>query len=440
LNKQSKTDDAQHRNEKTLYDFSGQEYQYVNIPKVDTSFILDHKDLYSMYKNEGYDFDTPGFLKYRRESDKVVSYLVKEFELRKNAEQMKRARTSKTGELNMSKIFSYKFNDDIFKKTTIINGGKSHGLVMFLDWSGSMADHIGNTMKQLYNLAFFCKKVNIPFEVYSFIERPYQAKEFKQDCKKDDLVLSKFGLANILSSRMNSSEMTFACSALYCLSGLRGRYSHQPYWLTMQGTPLNETIIAAMEIVPQFQKKYKLQNVNTVFLTDGEGHRLSQVFLSSNYYDTNRFEYGKSTHVVLRDPVTKQQESYQVDFSSINQTKALIKLLKSRTNSNVIGFYIANGREFGRRMFDFYPETKGDYLKQDKIKEGFRKEKFLVVENSGFDEYYILRTNGLDTDENNKFDEVETSTTKGLVSAFSKYSGSKINNRVILNRFINLIT
>jgi hypothetical protein len=438
----SETNEALHRNEKKIYDKSGSEYYYVNIPKVDTDFILGYKDLYQRYKKDGFDTNTKQYLKYRRESEKVVSYLVKEFELRKNADQLKRANISKTGDLNMAKIFSYQFSEDIFKKVTVVPGGKSHGLVMFLDWSGSMVDHIANTMKQLVNLTMFCKKVNIPFEVYSFIEHPATDKEFRQTAKRGDLVLSKFGLANILSSRMSSSELTFAYSALFSLSGIGGRPATQPYWMAMSGTPLNEAVVAAMDIVPEFQKKYRLQNVNTVFLTDGEGHRLSSKFMSESVHDTENYIYSRKEigKVVMCDPLTKHQESYELNYNSMNQTKALIKLLKLRTNSNVIGFYVANGHEFGRRIFDFFPECRNSYSKTEEKKEIFKKNKFLIAEDSGFDEYYILRTGGLDTDENNKFDTTEASTTRSLVSAFSKYAGSKVNNRVILNRFIDLIT
>jgi hypothetical protein len=61
---------------------------------------------------------------------------------------MKRTSIAKTGELNMSKIYSYVFNEDIFKKATVVAEGKSHGLVMFLDWSGSMSENINNTVNQ----------------------------------------------------------------------------------------------------------------------------------------------------------------------------------------------------------------------------------------------------------------------------------------------------
>ena len=39
---------------------------------------------------------------------------------------------------------------------------------MFLDWSGSMSPQLLDTLKQTYNLVWFCKKAGIPFRVYGF--------------------------------------------------------------------------------------------------------------------------------------------------------------------------------------------------------------------------------------------------------------------------------
>ena len=41
-------------------------------------------------------------------------------------------------------------------------------MMMLLDWSGSMSDVLFDTVKQLINLVEFCRKVNIPYEVYFF--------------------------------------------------------------------------------------------------------------------------------------------------------------------------------------------------------------------------------------------------------------------------------
>lgn len=434
------TDEAFRENESRLFEF-GEDYTYANIPKMEIDKVIyDYKPLWKRYKEEDdYLSVKPEiYLQIRRESNKVVSYLVKEFEMRKNADQLKRASTAKTGDLDMKKLFSYGFSEDIFKKVTVVPGGKSHGLVLFLDWSGSMTEHISNTMKQLLNLTLFCKKVNIPFEVYTFVEDIDSQFNYYVKPKKGDLAAKKFGLCNILSSRMSAAEFTYAGSALVsmCGCGPTGRKTRTPYWMTMSGTPLNEAVIAAMEIIPHFQKKYKLQIVNTVFLTDGEGAPLYEVYTDDEGHIEHHSRYNRK-NLVIRDPVTKEQEILRPNSISFNQTSALIRLLKKRTNSNIIGFYVLNVRELnGSAGNMFFP----DYNERYKVKEQFRKDKFFVVQNTGFDEYYLLRSNGLDTDEDATFEVKENATKRGIVSAFSKYAGNRINNRVILNRFINLIT
>jgi hypothetical protein len=106
-----------------------------------------------------------------------------------------------------------------------------------------------------------------------------------------------------------------------------------------------------MKIVPEFQKKYKLQVVNTVFLTDGEGIRLSNV-----YTERYESELGQHKTLILRDPVTKHQEIVE-DWSCQKNTAAYIKLLKDRTHCNILGFYVLSGREFGRAAYILLPSS-----------------------------------------------------------------------------------
>ena len=48
--------------------------------------------------------------------------------MKKAASAYARAATSKTGVLDCLKLHQYKFNDDIFKKITVLPDGKNHGL------------------------------------------------------------------------------------------------------------------------------------------------------------------------------------------------------------------------------------------------------------------------------------------------------------------------
>lgn len=445
----SHTDKSYRKNESKLFESSNKHFYYGNINDIDLKkAIVSYKQLWTDYKNDLAKYsmsgiDTAEFMKIRNDAKKVVGYLAKEFELRKNADQQKRASIAKTGELNLNKVYAYQFTEDIFKRMTVLPEGKSHGLVMFLDWSGSMSDHMENTVKQLINLVMFCKKVNIPYEVYAFTSE--HSDKYHVDFKEGDLDLHGFRLMNLLSSKMSASEFTYACSALVSCAKPRAA---KPHWMHLGGTPLYEGIISAMKIVPQFQKDYKLQIVNTVFLTDGDGNPVRNVMFSNldsngkpqrlSGYNNSDLDfgsaYGKDKVFVIRDPITKHEEKVYHSYGN-ELMNAYIKMLKVRTQCNIIGFYVLSGREFGRVANIFFPRSS-DHAK---LKSEFRKEKYKIVTNAGFDEYYLLRSEGLDTDDDTEFVVRENATTRGLVSAFSKYAGNRLSNRVVLNRFIGLI-
>lgn len=460
-NLKSFTDEAFKRNEQKLIDTKARGYTYLNIPDFDPkSITLDYKQFYAGYQKhanwlkENYSIADEAtishkeFKKMRTDTNKVVSYLVKEFELRKNADQLKRASTAKTGDLNLNKIFSYEFNEDIFKKVTVMPGGKSHGLVMFIDWSGSMHNHMHNTVKQLISLVMFCKKVNIPYEVFAFADHDVNIDgldKVRQNPVKDDLVIDNFKLLNIFSSRMTANEFMLAGAVMVAL-GNKTQYA--PEWMRLGSTPLNQAIISCFKLIPEFQKKYKLQTVNTVFLTDGEGDTLSCSYqqrsngtLTASIFNgyMNNF---KSAFV--RDPVTKHQEKIENTSSSRQQTEAFIKLLKQRTKCNILGFYMLSSREFASSASHFFRTSDVPY-NHDLVlskKNEFRKNKSVVSVSSGFDEYYFIRSESRIRNEDDE-DELEISpnaTAKSMANAFSKFTANKMNNRAVLNRFIGMIT
>ena len=150
--------------------------EYVTFPKFDMSKIITPNkalwekaeeywsEYYADRIEEGMDIfgEVDGnFIKFCNDTAKDVNYLVKEFECKKSASSYARSTTSRTGVLDTKKLHQYKISDDIFKKVTRTPDGKNHGLVFLLDWSGSMSGEIFDTVKQIINLAQFCKKVGI---------------------------------------------------------------------------------------------------------------------------------------------------------------------------------------------------------------------------------------------------------------------------------------
>ena len=181
---------------KALTDISEntRENAYIELPKVDLKQVIvdnkklhqgiteywiaeekdwkDHFGRYNGFENvnplDRFAHPDSKFVEFKKGAQKEVNYLVKEFECKKSADAYARASTARTGVLDTARLHTYKYSEDLFKKITVLPDGKNHGLVFILDWSGSMCHVILDTLKQLYNLLWFCKKVSIPFEVYAF--------------------------------------------------------------------------------------------------------------------------------------------------------------------------------------------------------------------------------------------------------------------------------
>lgn len=415
----SETEFSYKNNESRLFSATDDVYVYGNVPKFDTKLIVDYKQFIEhVSRNSTMTVDRYKYIDYRKESSKVVSYLVKEFELRKNADQMKRTAIAKTGDLNMNKVFSYNFSEDIFKKMSVVPQGKSHGLVMFIDWSGSMLSSIEKTVKQLMNLVFFCKKVNIPFEVYLFSDATPHKMLCNYDRAEGNIAFGDFSLINILSNRMSAKDLSFASSIMLSLSVKNDSRVNFPIILNMGSTPLNESVVAALEIVPEFQKRNNIQVVNTVFLTDGGSDYIHGVI-----------EDGKlkrdASHYVFCDPVTRAEEVWSVNEHNnvMDSTSCLIRLLKHRTNSHAIGFYVTGS-----------VHEVDSFCKHDTIQShNFKTKGSCVSKQTGFDDYFILNANKLDTDK--KYDKFDFS----VADNFIKNAKEKVDSRIVLNRFIELI-
>ena len=172
-----KTVDSLEESIKELASMDGFENVYTELPKINLdNIIVPNFEIHERCRKEWESYEERGcfaevdskYNEFKKSTQKEVNYLVKEFECRKAADSYARATTSRTGVLDCSKLHTYKYNEDLFKKVATLSDGKNHGLIFMLDWSGSMCDVMLDTIKQMFNLVWFCKKVGIPFEVYAF--------------------------------------------------------------------------------------------------------------------------------------------------------------------------------------------------------------------------------------------------------------------------------
>ena len=412
-----------------LNDDSGKDYWYANVPESNLDSIINYKDCLKDLKDwyedggigrysdrwteegeaknyadawmeAGYKYAT----KIEKDSMRTVNYLLKEFEMKKSADSYQRASIAKTGVLDMLKMHSYKYNEDVFKRISITPGDKNHGLVMFLDWSASMANQHHDCFKQLLQIVWFCNRAGIKFEVYAFTDSGWdilgkednhsrRMSENPKDSptwnfKRHDVLLGNHLLFNIFSDRMSKQELKkmvhYLTMTTLSISANRGygrnwedgwrneiteylpeehldyaRYNSVlpiPDAWHLGGTPLNGAIVNAMKFIPMYRNKNNIQKLNIVFITDGASNDSSNRRMGDD--GMSEYPNGKEK-VVYSDPVTRKSYN-RVEYRSYNQrtTSLLLKMLKDRVKCNVVGFFLAasgNGRVSNHDLMYVFP-------------------------------------------------------------------------------------
>ena len=328
----------------------------------------------------------------------------------------------------------------MFKKVTVLPDGKNHGLIFILDWSGSMSEVLLDTIKQMFNLIWFCKKVNIPFEVYAFTcDYPNQryADNPQPLSEKRVGVFSLgnwFSLMNILTSKVNTKELEKQMKNIFRIAyRLRSNvYYEIPPGMGLSGTPLNESLVCLNAILPRFKKEHKLQKVQCIVLTDGEGAPLK------TYKEVQRpweeepklCEMWPSQNSFLRDRKTGNTYKLSGTYEHYSHfTTVMLNNLRDRFNDvNFIGIRIIPPREI--HGFIKY----NDYSNNIKL---WKKNKSVTITNAGYHKYFGLSSSALSNQ--SEFD-VDTDATKTQIkNAFVKSLRSKKMNKKILNEFIELI-
>jgi hypothetical protein len=458
------TDEALAQALETLIDDNAKEWVYLTVPTPDIDNIIvphkevqtdlhqffyecaHHDDTDKEYWEKNIQYGVAHYESFKKDTQKTVNYLCKQFEMKKSADEYRRAATARTGVLDTNKLHTYKYNDDIFKKTTVVPEGKNHGLVMHLDWSGSMGNQLLDTLKQTYNLIWFCKKVGIPFRVFAFqsgygMDRRREGDDITQE--ENELgVFDDFTLFEFFSSRQNKQSLEKSMQLVYlqvfAMNGYRLRSCTR---YALGGTPLAEAVYCTRQIVAQMKKVERVSKVNVICLTDGEANPISYVeHLSEDrrYYGSEyKYTYlchGRGKVFFLRDPKTGYTR--KISSSAYETTKEIVSFYREITDYNWIGIRICSKSELTRLVREFAFDDIESIDKQ------WRKERFASIKNKvGFTQSFYMpnQGTGAGTQNLNVKQKNEVATRAELTRAFKKHMGSKMTNKTILNAFIEQI-
>ena len=396
--------------------------------------------------------------KFRKQSQPEVNYLVKEFEMRKSAQAYARAGVSRTGVLNTKILHQYKYNEDLFKKVTTLPDGKNHGMIFVLDWSGSMNHNLLDTVKQVCSLAWFCRKVQIPFKVYAFsnYRMSWGRKQMIMPEKMGNVDLNEgFCLMELLTSNGNNKTfehniknffrvgMSAGDYRLEDSNDLQENYNRFSYYhgrrlpnppkFGLGSTPLMETVTVLHSVIPAFRKETGAEKISVSILSDGETAPCSY-YCPRNFMGEVERYYSNSfnSRCQLRNRKTGRVYPHSYDIET-SYNSFLSHLKESFPYVNLLGFRILSKGEGGSY---FRQQSVRGYFKGswEEASASYKKNRFFEMDNSGFDKLFILPSTN--TTDDHSMEELDEGATKAQIrSAFKKMFKGKASNKRLLTSF-----
>lgn len=410
-----------------------------------------------------------------RSQKSVLNYMVKEFEMKKKADEYKRTREAKTGTLNMSKLYNYKFSEDLFLKNNVTKDGKSHGMVMLVDWSGSMYGQLADTLQQTQILTAFCQKVNIPFDVYAFTDQMYDRSVASPWAEKDYTdgewnLGAGFSLMHLASSTFNRTQKEMSNKAI---AFFKTAFDRDNDWgvlmnrmakeLHLGQTPIASSLLSMFPILKDFQNSTHVDILNLVCLTDGEGQCRATY---DNNGERGRLGYGYSSngHFIFKgdkaDYTLQSYPSSDEDYrcrpvagaaiADLNRVETNLYdiLRKEFDNLRITGFYLAEGtgKQAMYRIHNQYVVNKDECLwsgaeDAKKITKQYNEKKFMKPDKDvyQYDNLFIVKGSSMQINDTWEVDEKTVQSTAKLRKSFSKMMSNKVTDRVLASNFIEVI-
>ena len=342
---------------------------------LENGFVAPYKRVMEKRKAHFSTTDLSGAAKKRSnnlkiEIQKSAAVMAAEFEMKKSAWRHSRTKITDSGSIDPLRLVHYRYSDDIFKKNKIVPNGTSHGMILFVDYSGSMGTIMESVLKQLLIFTEFCRKVKIPFEVYAFTNGAQAIYEFggydmyqmyerfndEDDEDRDFLQLRPHVMMNLISSKMSDREYKKVFDHHLFLSSSYSK-RHDLHIDSLSATPLTDAKICSFALTDQFIKDTNnLQNISTVFLTDG-GSTTMRSLAKNLSYKNNLFTLHPALYTIKTD-----SQRYNRPNVALNCEIVLKDMYKSIFGIEYHNVFLSN-----ENPSEKYYERYGDNAKENKI-------------------------------------------------------------------------
>lgn len=420
----------------------------------------------------------------------LISHMAKEFEMKQNAMRSVKAFQGKTGKLDMNAVAKYQVMDDIFKRVTYLPDGKNHGVVVLLDWSGSIYSSVKNLLEQSLILAEFCKKVNIPFRIYAFSDQfRHDGDGFRgenvllelfADGKKKKTQRDLYTLFGLLYNSYLTADAgnwrkseAFAEEWFEDLSKATGEYISgwdcmnlaSPHKLRLGGTPLNNSLLAMRKLLPAFRSAYQLEKMILTVITDGFSHDSDHLRMTSEDHDVQAEQiedlgrderWNVKKQIFITDPYSKKTYPYLMPDedkysyyrgygNEWTKTSNLLDWLQKETGVTVTGYFALDKKQDFYNLLNSCEDLKEGIAKEFGYDDGYRKtwgtirKEGMVFKAHGYGKLFICCSSNLKTVDDELSDDLIGAKKATLLSNFKKNRSSKVGSRFLTNEFIKEI-
>jgi hypothetical protein len=281
----------------------------------------------------------------------VINAMVSEFIRHQKAAVYRKIKRSETGVLDVNRLHQYRFDENIFLNSTVVQKGKNHGVVMLMDMSGSMSQIIKNVLLHILALSLFCKKLQIPFKVFGFASG-------RATCPNK----TPFGPVDIFEFINSDMSITTLVKVI-------DRTLVYPS-LAQGGTPLSAALSLFCPVLTSFRLQHKLDKLHLLLLTDGVcDHRPT----------SGDWLYDEET--MIRERVPKVNDSWHRTYAA-----PLYNIIRRKTGANICNFFFFNGKASAEAI-----TTKYDFGCMDALFCVNSKQVFSNVSKGSTEEMFLVK-------------------------------------------------
>jgi len=405
-----------------------------------------------------------GLSEFKTKSTKNVAVLIKEFNRKKSAFQYSRATVSSTGCINVNKLHAFKYDDNIFKSITQLADAQNHGMLFFIDYSGSMRNTISSVIRQTMQLVMFCKAVGIPFAVYGFSGNGNGCTYNKDAQPGISLSFDGTKIFELVNSSLKKADYEQTMREFYATAWYMDNnteygdtFCFRSIIESFGATPLYQMLIVGHQLAVDFRKKHNVQKMNITVLSDGEGGALT-------------FAHGATPKNAIAEQKTKSKRSVQIcgnqvewfNYDNPSLYRNLICSLRKVAGCTVIGYFIADRPSDYKKQSILSIACRGETRQTwrdatvvfDKMRAASRKTKVLHIKDGfGYDDFFVFDgwKSLSNTDSDLSFSEWDDSSDVGndfssassqtrLAKTFTKFSEEKKTAMFFLMKFAEIVS